>query len=788
MRLRDVRLAWRLLIKEPAYSAVAILGLAVALATFFLLTSLVRYAWTYNAAIADADRILVVKERKNLLPRPDWSEDGPAPLAAAAIAAGLVRDSTGARPAEVGARIDGRLIQIKLAVVAPNYLRFFGIQAVSGNADAALARPDSLVLSREVATHLFGTVLALGKTLTIDGQPFVVRAVLPDLPANTSPDFGILVGQGEHSWDERPNGVKAEWFQRVRTYLKPAPGVTAGRLAAALEEFVAIRRDDVFLSARLVAGHQRPWTSIAVTPLSQVYFDADLLSGRSAERYGSPAAIAGLGGLALLILVLAATNTVNLAAVRTAARRREIGVRKALGAGGGALAAQFLAESLVVGAGATLIGALLAWLLLPLFADLVGRPLAATSGPMAWCVLVATGLGTSLLAGLYPVWLAARVPASAALSGRSGASGEGYRMRRWLTVAQFAAAIGLVATTLVVWWQAQYASHADPGFDPRTQLVLQLPGEPKSAAVHAFKAELARLPGVDGVAAMSEAVGRDGMKMVVIMTRPGMGGVPIEMKQVGANFFRVFGLRPVFGRLFERDKDTGIVLNARAARALGFASPQAAVGQMLGDQRIIGIAPDLRFATLRQQPGPILYQMNEDQGVATVRVRGSLMGARAAIDMLWQRHFPNDPVDIETAASVFAHNYSDDLRQAKLLTFASLVATALACCGIYVLSSYTIRRRAREIVLRKLHGARPRDIGVLVAREWLLLFAGGAALALAPAWVWRERYLAAFVEHAPMGVWPLVLAAVVVGAVALVACARQTWTAMRMAPALALRD
>jgi putative ABC transport system permease protein len=137
---------------------------------------------------------------------------------------------------------------------------------------------------------------------------------------------------------------------------------------------------------------------------------------------------------------------------------------------------------------------------------------------------------------------------------------------------------------------------------------------------------------------------------------------------------------------------------------------------------------------------------------------------------------------------VFAANYADDLRQAQLLALASLVATALACFGIYVLSSYTIRRRAREFVLRKLHGATPRHIGLLVAREWLALLGLGALLALAPAWLWTERYLAAYVERAPMGWWPLAIACAGVGAVALAGCVRQAVAAMRMSPALALRD
>jgi hypothetical protein len=340
-----------------------------------------------------------------------------------------------------------------------------------------------------------------------------------------------------------------------------------------------------------------------------------------------------------------------------------------------------------------------------------------------------------------------------------------------------------------VWWQARYASHVDPGFDPRPQLVMELPDKPGPAAAHAFRAELARLSGVAGVAVMQDAVGRDGNKSVIMIERPGAESVALELKDVGANFFEVFGLRPLAGKLFSRRGEEGVVLNARAALALGFASPEAAVGQLIdGNSRIIGIAPDLRYNSLREKPEAILYRLDEEQGVLTVRTRGDIAAARAAIEALWVRHFPNEVPNIETATSVFARNYSEDLRQAKLLALASIVATALACFGIYVLSSYTIRRRAREFVLRKLHGATPRHIGLLVAREWLALLAAGSLLALGPAWLWTERYLASFVERAPMGWWPLLIACAGVGAVALAGCVRQAVAAMRVSPAQALRD
>ncbi|MET0857770.1 MAG: FtsX-like permease family protein, partial [Telluria sp.] len=162
--------------------------------------------------------------------------------------------------------------------------------------------------------------------------------------------------------------------------------------------------------------------------------------------------------------------------------------------------------------------------------------------------------------------------------------------------------------------------------------------------------------------------------------------------------------------------------------------------------------------------------------------------ARAQIETLWARHFPNDLLEIVPAGAVFAQNYSEDARLSKILASASLVATALASFGIYVLSAFSVKRRSREIVLRKLHGAGRGDIGRLMAREFVVLVGIGALAGLPLAWIATERYLSGFSERAPMGFWPLLWALACVGVVALAATARHTLAAVRISPALALRE
>ncbi|MES2151973.1 MAG: ABC transporter permease [Pseudomonadota bacterium] len=793
MKLRDFRIGWRLLMKEPVYSSAVVLGLAVGFAACFLLLGYVRYSFNYNQQFADARQIYAVKEKRNMLPRAEWRASAPSALRDTALASGMSLQATRAKGYELAARIGEHTMGLTLQVVDANFLDFFGVQAIEGDAGAALARPDALVLDRSTALRLFGPGPALGKLVRIDDVPFEVRAILADQPSNSTVHIDALLGAGVHSWDapKASDPPDVAWRQAVSLYLKTGPQVDPSLLSRVLQDAVERDGDARWMNASWRAklgpnGHLR---EIALAPLADLYFDPDLAASRAGQRYGSKAALGGLAALGVLILLLACTNYVNLAAVRTVARQREIGIRKSLGAGAGQLVRQFVAESLLVTLGASVIGLLLAWVALPLFAELVNRKLGGLFAPAYCAAALALGALLGVLSALYPAWLAWNLPVRATLTGQAGNGGQ--QLRRSMTVFQFAVAICLVGVTLAVGWQTRFASTADPGFDARPLLVLSMPDKANGAP--AFQEQLARLPGIAGVSAISEAVGRDGNTIIGMFNRPDGSTLPLELKQVGPSFFDVYGVAPLSGRLFgaerERPGSTNVILNAVAVKALGYASNEAAVGQMLtATARIIGVAPDLRYRTLRQPSEPMVYQLNPAQAVLTVRVSGDMTAARIAVESLWHRLYPNDMLDVEPAGAIFAQNYSEDLRLAKILATASVVATLLAAFGIYVLAAYSVKRRAREIVLRKLHGASAAAIGRLMVAEFAVLIGIGSALGLPLAWLGMARYLSGFVERAPMGFWPLLAALASVALVALAATGWQTVCAMRIAPVLAFRD
>jgi hypothetical protein len=798
MRPADFRIGWRLLLREPGFSAITVAGLAVACAACFLLLGFVRYSFSYDSDVPEAQRIYLVKQRINWFPRPEWDTRTMLPLRQVASDSGMVEHASMALRIRQPLRVGTTPHDVDLLAVDPAFANIFGISPLAGDLAAALNRPEGVAITRATAARLFGTPTdALGQTMQVAGETLRVLAILPDRPANSTADWAALTGPLSRARPVAERTAVPDW-KRGTVYLKLKSGTDPRQLEALLQQ--AIERSPMEARFRASAMGQSmtgPGTEERLVALPDVYFDPDLAAGRAGEDYGKHSTVLGLASVALLILVLAVVNYVNLSTVRTLRRQRETALRKLLGAGTGRVAMQFLAESVLVTTLATGGGVMLAWLMLPTFADLVDRELTGFFSPVRVALALVLGALTGLCAGAYPAWLAVRVRPATALAGRDNSETVGgLWLRRVLTVLQFATAMALTGVTLAVGLQARYASNIDPGFDPGPLFVLDLPELPpaEQQRLRDFAGAVRRIPGVTAAALSGEAIGRDRLKSIQgFRTRDGRD-LRIEVKVISPEYFNAYGLRPQFGRLFGPDTDqpdgSAIVLNAPAATMLGYASPQAAVGQapFTNDALVVGIAPALRHQSLRQKAEPVIYVLRPQYGVLTIRTDEDMATLTQAVDPLWRRYFPDRSMTLQPAANLFAENYAQDRRLTQILGFASMVAIALAAFGIYVLAAYSVQRNTRQIVLRKLYGASPAAIGRLLGREFGLLLACGAVLGLPPAAVAIERYLSGFVERAPLGPWPLLAATGLAMAIALAATARHALAAMRLAPACALRQ
>jgi putative ABC transport system permease protein len=801
MNLRDFRVGWRLLVKEPAYSTVVIAGLAVGIAVCFLLLGLVRHSFAYDREVPDRDRVYQLMERWNLdVMGHEWFMGSSMPSREAARRSGQPVLATVFHTRDVDLRAGAHVAKLGMGIVDPDFEKIFQPKVIAGDLHAALTRPDALALTSETAVRLFGTANAVGKVLQGDQQNFTVAAVVADQPAASTMNYEGLAGLRSAMMPPRMvDEFSDKWGGMMgRIYLKLLPGADRGAVLDAvvsgLRNSALIKRD---YAEQVAALGGRDLIDFKLTPIADVYLDP-AISGMS-DVHGDIKVIYGLSAVAVLILALAATNYVNLATVRTLARQREIAVRKVLGASAPSVARQFLAESVLVCLIATACGLLLAWLVLPVFSDLVQRKFDNMFDPAAMAATLLFGALLGLAAGTYPTWSALRVRATAALAGRGGSeTPRGLWLRRSLMALQFAAAMGLTGTTLAVAWQTRYASTLNPGFDPTPLLVFETQNNMHDPRLRAMREAIARMPGVQGVAESSMDIFSN--NNITTLRRDGGQATDLTRYNVSPEFFQVYGLKPVAGRLYDPALDTmqnadRIVVNAAAARKLGFMNPQDAVGQTIGEPngedrrtQIVGVAPDIRHRSAREGEQATVYYLGERLKVFTVRAQDPA-AAMHGIERIWPRFFPNETLEQKRMTSLITEAfYADDLRLAKLLAASSVIAIAIAAFGIYVLAAYSVQRRTKEIVLRKLYGAGRSAIGSLVAREFATLIGAGALVGLPLAWIAIQRYMAPFTERAPVGLWTLACALAVAALVAFGSTLRHTLAAVRITPVRVLRD
>nr|WP_315261267.1 FtsX-like permease family protein [uncultured Duganella sp.] len=800
--MTNFRLAWRLLLRHPLNSAVELLGLAAGFAVCFLLLGFVKYSFSYDRDVPQREQVFIIKHRLNFIPQPQWMEYTPFALRGVALQSGLPLEASIWWPNQASLNQDGVQRMVDYTAVDPAFGQIAGLRALQGDLQQALTQPDGLAITRKAALQLFGATEVLGRSIVLDAQTLQVRAVLPDRPSNSTLQFGMLVGSGTALWTEqRRREALSNWMGIAgRIYVKTSASPEA--LRKTLQDVIdQAPWGNLATPEMKTALNGRKMVDIALGPLADAYFDRSVANTMGVGQRGDLRMVLALGAAGLLILLLAVINYINLASMRALRRQREIAVRRVMGAGTRQLLLQFMSEALLLSCAAAALGVLLAWLLLPLASELLQRQLDGVFTPLSVLACIVFGALVGVLAGAYPGWLARGADMRATLAQRSGETLGGAWLRRALTTVQFSAAIGMGSVALAILWQTQFAASAPPGFDPAPLLALDTPAVVDPAQAEALRDAVAQLPGVAGATWSRNVPGRDdhtGTRGSITVQRLDGSSAALSVQMVGTEFFKVYGVAALAGRVFdarERQAAEGeqhVMLNQAAVMALGWSSARQALGQRInGSQlRVVGVVPDLRWETLRDPVRPMMYTVLRDSGLMTVRLNGGTARAEveAAIAATWLRRYPAQPATLRPLAGYYAQAYADDLRLARLLACATAVVLALAAFGIYVLAAHSVQRRAREVVLRKLHGAGRAAIALLIGREFALLAGAAALIALPAAWLAIARYLAPFAERSPLGAWAPLAALAAALLVVVAACARHTWAAMRIAPARALRE
>ena len=657
-----------------------------------------------------------------------------------------------------------------------NIFQLLTIPFKEGNPQTALMKPNSVVISDDIANKLFGNASAIDKMIRVSSSTngdtmFTVTGVMkkPEHPSHLDANFFLTFRGGNMNQFANINPPLAN-NNMFYTYLALKEGTDPQKLESKFPGFIRRHLGEALKQM----GKERKYF---LTPVSDVY-----LSGLSKNitAGGSKTRLFILGSIALLTLLIACINFMNLSTANSAKRAAEVGVRKVLGAQKSSLLRQFLGESLLMSMIALILGVVLTVLLLPVFENVSGKSviLSDTQKIMLAAFFILLAILTGLLAGSYPAFYLSSFRPIKVLKGKFSNSLAAISLRKGLVVFQFMISIVLIVASVVIADQMRYMRQKDLGFSKEQQIIIPLRTATSKNNIGSFKTELASHSTINKSGA---AMAYPGIFHPQDWLMYRQGKTMNESKQVFINlvdddFLQTIGVKLVAGRLFSEsfpaDTLSRFVINEEAVKQFGFASPQDAVGKWLGFDwegeqitfNIIGVVKNFHFKDLHETIEPFAFRMYNDASFnyLVAQSQGGTLGQSiAALEKTWKKLNPNEPFEYSFLDADFQKNYVAEQKQANLINYFTIIAIIISCLGLFGLATFTAEQRTKEIGIRKVLGASVYGVVALLPKDFMKLVAIAVLIASPIAWYVMNKWLQNFAYQTPIGWWVFALTAMV---------------------------
>ena len=681
----------------------------------------------------------------------------------------------------------------QICYVDSTFLQIFDFKLLQGDRATALQKPNSLILTAASARKLFGTADPMGKTVTHYGEDtasFTVTGVLGDIPQNSQLQF-----DGLYSFNTiyKPDWMTWWGGNWLDTYLELAPKtdtrVLERKFPAYLKKYLA-RNDGwkgyvLFLQAfRDVHDGS---SDIGLDYLNYQKFDKTYTSIFLA--------------IALVVLLIACVNFMNLSTARSAERAREVGIRKTVGAYRLQLGMQFVGESVLLSLVALLVAIFLVELALPYISNLSQRDLSLLNHPVFAGWMIGGALLVGLLSGLYPAAYLSSFRPVKVLKGSVETGKNKGRLRNILVVGQFTLAIFLIIATVFAVRQLNYMQHLDPGFT-RDQIVTIPIGGIDARHYDNFKEDLLQNSLVSGVTAAQDQLGSHLDQSGVEFRGNGpLRELTSTRLIVDPDYLSLYRIPLVAGNNFS--KDTSVlgreyIINQALARELLKDDPKASIASLIGKHfgfdslgHIVGIARDFNFNSLHYKIETMFLFSPKGGGFGTISVK--INGAKAAeaitfIQATWKKLFPDSPFEYQFLDDHFADLYQADAQVSKIVGILAILAIFISCLGLFGLASYAAEKRTKEVGIRKVLGASVNQLVNLLSRDFLRLVLLANLIAWPLAWYTTHRWLENFAYRVAVSWWVFIIAGLLSVVIALFTVSYQAIRAALANPVKSLRN
>lgn len=790
-------ISFRVFRKQKSFSFINVFGLALGIACSILIGLFIHFEYSYDRFHEKADRIYRVYA--------DTEVEGSF-FKMLPYVSGKLGEEVHAIPEieaclRTSAYRNGRIHIFKgekrfteesILGVDSAFFEIFDFPLLMGSDKEALANPQQIVISETLARKCFGEEDPMGKTISLQAreatQDYLVSGVMKDFPSNSRFLYDAVV-----SFQNRP-------FLDQTPYANDP--FSWGNLS--YETFILTRNPVVDY-----AGMQEKLSAL-ISEKESYYMGIQSLTdirlstggiGLKAERNIKTLYTFGL--IALIIMLIACINFMNLSTARASTRKLEVGVRKVLGARPGQLFRQFMGEALFHGLLAFMLAFLITDLSLPLFKKLFDLEMSLSVIFTPWGMMsIVLGLGIiSFLAGAYPALVLANQQGILLRSSQGGSGKSGKYIRKGLVVVQFVASCLLIIGTLVIFRQMNYIQSKDLGFDQEKVVYLPLFGAGDSVNRHVLRETMLQLPAVRSASSTSVAWGYGSM-----INGVGLKGAPEDSEQmvqvvaVESGYIESLGLRLKEGHGFREDHATdsksGFVVNAAFVNSFNLEDPIGAEIQRNGQEgKIIGVVENFHYSSLKNEIEPLLIYVNTSSSqkyaysyLILKLDRGDLRQQLDKMEATWTSLYPRRPFIYKLQDEILDRLYKDELMLGRLMGTFSILAIVIASLGLLGLITFTATQRTKEIGIRKVLGANIGDIVLLLTRSYALLLGISFLIAVPLGAFFMHQWLENFAYHITLEYWIFGVAGLLAALIAGLSAGIQSYRAATINPADALRD
>jgi putative ABC transport system permease protein len=740
-----LKIAFRNLRKHKLYAAINVTGLAVGLACCLLILLFVRDELSYDQFHANADRIYRVEmevQGSDEVERWDvtlFSVATNLPEAVPGVE-DIVRVQPASRPLMARTGTETRFYEDHVISTEPAFFDIFDFELVQGTA-VALAQPNTVILSESAAARYFPGEDPVGQHITeyeqwsSDSKDYEVVGVMADMPHNVHfrADFLLSMATKLPEYGARIDEVIANTYVLLNVDQSPAA------FEARLPDFVQNTFPERYLQREM---------RLALMPLTRIHLHS--LAQDDIEPQGDIRYVYLFSAIALLVLLIACINYMNLATARAARRAKEVGVRKVVGAQRWQLIYQFLGESVLLAGLALVVALAMVQMALPAFNGLMGREMSLSlANGRVLAVLAGTALLVGVVAGSYPAFLLSAFRPATVLKGTVRVRSLSV-LRKGLVVFQFAVSVGLIVCTIIIQQQLHYVQHTRLGFD-KDQVLLVHARTSLADRADIFRQALLQQAGIEAVgrgsAIPGERTGITFFSQDKIEQYEGDTFV-FDNYDVDAHFTSTLGIELAEGRgfsdRFSGDAEGAILINETAARELGWEDPLGKTIQFRAKPRqVVGVVRDFHLEDMRTEIAPVMLQLSpEASRYYVVKFNTDNLSALLAnLDQTWQRFVPDQPFDYSFLDDDFAAMYRNEQRLGQLFTVFATLTILIACLGLFGLAAFTTEQRTKEIGIRKVLGASVTNLVGLLSKDFLLLITLACCIAAPLAYFAMQTWL-----------------------------------------------